>query len=106
MGLYDYLKKEYKTDYLLTGRLNQDALEGLFSKLRFLGRNERTFGALRFKQLLRNFILGASNCLPVSAACNVHDESESKNKKRSQTELNQFSRILSIDKINQIEGNF
>jgi hypothetical protein len=37
----------------------QDALENLFCQLRFLAGFEKTFGALKFKRLLRDYILGA-----------------------------------------------
>ena len=32
--LFEYLKKTYNIDYLMTARLNQDALENIFSQIR------------------------------------------------------------------------
>ena len=102
IGPYHELKKHYDVESVLTTRFNQDSLEGLFSRLRFAAGNDATFGALCFKQLLRNHILGVSNYLPISRFANIRDDSI---KKGSKEDIRWFSPKLSVEKVNELEGN-
>lgn len=64
--LYEDLRKEYGIKSIMTSRLNQDGLENIFSQLRYAGGADSSFGALAFRRLLRNFILGAGQHIPIS----------------------------------------
>ena len=75
-----YLQKCYKTHFsqitfILTAYLNSDALENLFSQLRYMGGigSNCKLGGLAFKTCLRNFILGAGDHIPVEKAASVAD---------------------------------
>ena len=65
--LFDQLKELYPDiSCILTTGLLQDALENLFGRLRYLAGNDKRFGALTFRRLLRNLILGDSDNIPIS----------------------------------------
>ena len=49
-------------EYILTSRLLTDALESLFGKLKWMAGLNNGFGALSFKRVLRNYILGRMSC--------------------------------------------
>ena len=64
--LFDELQELYpEVAYILTTRLLQDALENLFGRLRYLAGNDKRFGALTFRRLLRTLILGGDD-IPIS----------------------------------------
>ena len=64
--LFDELQELYpEAAYILTSRLLQDALENLFGRLRFLAGFDKTFGALKFRRLLRTLILGGGDEIPI-----------------------------------------
>ena len=60
--------------FILTSRLNSDALENLFSQLRWLGGlgSNNKLGGLAFRTCLRNFILGSGD-IPIEKASSVAD---------------------------------
>ena len=65
--LFDELQEYYPNiSYILTSRLLQDALENLFGRLRRLAGNDKSFGSLGFRRLLRSLILGAGDDIPIS----------------------------------------
>ena len=65
--LFDELREHYPDiTYILTSRLLQDALENLFGRLRHLAGNDKSFGSLGFRRLLRSLILGAGDDIPIS----------------------------------------
>ena len=65
--LFDEITQTYPdVTYILTSRLLQDALENLFGRLRRLAGNDKSFGSLIFRRLLRNLILGAGDDIPIS----------------------------------------
>ena len=76
MMLFEDLKSMYNVEYILTTRLNQDVVENLFSQLRYSGGSDPKFGALKFRQLLRDFILGATQFIPSSRGASVEDASD------------------------------
>ena len=64
--LFDELQELYpEVAYILTTRLLQDALENLFGRLRYLAGNDKRFGSLTFRRLLRTLILGGDD-IPIS----------------------------------------
>ena len=77
MALYDTLKEQYDIEYIMTCRLNQDALESMFGVLRAMEGIASQFGALSFMNRLRNYLLGAGGDIIIQGA-NVesteHDE--------------------------------
>ena len=75
--LYNDVKERYGITYILTTRVNQDALENLFSRLRSMGGANAQFGAVHFSHRLRNFILGAGRNIPIErAAVQLRDEDD------------------------------
>ena len=54
MMIFEFLRDKFGIKYILTSRFNQDALENLFGQLRFLAAFQKSFGALKFMQLLRD----------------------------------------------------
>ena len=69
--MFEDLTRLYGIRSLFTMRTNQDAVENLFSQLRFLAGNCRTFGRLQFEFVLRNFILGSGHQIPIEHAASV-----------------------------------
>lgn len=67
---------ENQIEFILTSRLLQDALESLFGKLRWMAGNNKSFGALAFKRILRNYILGCGDVIPPvkNSSVNADDE--------------------------------
>ena len=64
--LFEQLKELYpEISFILTTRLLQDALENLFGRLRYLAGNDKRFGALTCRRLLRSLILGAADDIPI-----------------------------------------
>ena len=64
--LFDQLKELYpEISCILTTRLLQDALENLFGRLRYLAGNDKSFGSLTCRRLLRSLILGAADDIPI-----------------------------------------
>ena len=78
LHLYHYMVQEYGISYIQTARINQDALENLFSVLRSMGGTDNRMGALSFMQRLRNYILGAGNDLTVETAVVLQTEENDK----------------------------
>ena len=66
--LFDDMVRQYQVNHIFTMRTNQDGIENLFSQLRFLGGNDRTFGSVKLETLLRNFILGSGHQIPIEKA--------------------------------------
>ena len=65
---------------MFTLYLLQDTLERTFGKIKWLAGSQRSFGALSFKRLLRNFILGCGEVIPQPKKSNVlPDEPENDN---------------------------
>ena len=60
-----------KVFFILTTYLLQDSLERVFGKIKWLAGSARSFGALSFKRLLRNFILGCGEVIPQPKKTNV-----------------------------------
>ena len=67
-ALFYQLKKCYGVNFLRTAKINQDALEQLFSILRAMCGQNSKFGALSFQRRLRDFILGAGKNLTIETA--------------------------------------
>ena len=65
-----------KIDFILSSRVLQDALESLFGKLRFMGGTNKSFGALSFKRILRNYILGCGDVIPQPKNSNISIDEE------------------------------
>ena len=65
LQLYAYLNESFGVYYIKTCRINQDALENTFSRIRVKGGNSRNPGALEFRQRFRLFLLGGCNKLAV-----------------------------------------
>ena len=62
--LFDEITQTYpEVTYILTSRLLQDALENLFGRLRRLAGNDKSFGSLIFRRLLRNLILAKAKVI-------------------------------------------
>ena len=59
LAMFDTLKEQYDISYIITCRLNQDALESMFGVIRGMAGLASQMGALSFMQRLRNYILGA-----------------------------------------------
>lgn len=74
--LFKDMQAEYKISYLITNRLNQDILEGLFSIMRYNGGLHDHPSPLEFKYRLRNYILGRNDGA-ISSAANVEDQQDS-----------------------------
>ena len=66
--MYQQISSIY-TLYLL-----QDTLERTFGKLKWLAGSQKSFGALSFKRLLRNYILGCGEIIPQPKKSNVLPE--------------------------------
>ena len=56
---------------MFTLYLLQDTLERTFGKIKWLAGSQRSFGALSFTRLLRNFILGCGEVIPQPKKSNV-----------------------------------
>ena len=56
--LYNHLRAKYNISYLLTNRLNQDALEHFFGYMRAMGGANTNADPVEFKYRLRKHILG------------------------------------------------
>ena len=78
MPLFESLKQEFDITYLLTSRINQDALEQLFSILRAMCGRYTEFSALSFLRRLRDYILGAGKDLSIEAANVIQSELDDK----------------------------
>ena len=63
--MFKDLQSKYQIEDMKTAKVNQDALENLFGVLAFMSGNGRNFGALDFRRLLRNYILGGGNVVPI-----------------------------------------
>ena len=70
------ISHENQIEFILTSRLLQDDLESLFGKLRYMAGNNKSFGALAFKRILRNYILGCGDVIPPvqNSSVEVDDE--------------------------------
>ena len=66
--LHQYLYAEYGIPFVMTYRLNQDALEQIFSILRAMGGMYTEFGSLEFLRRIRNLILGAGGDMSMELA--------------------------------------
>ena len=61
LELVDKLKRKYNATFLLTTRINQDALENLFSRIRYIGGADTHPGSVEFMSRLRLLVLGQSS---------------------------------------------
>lgn len=74
--LYDYLNLNYKVDYVLTARLNQDIIENFFSYIRGMGASNDHPHPLDFKYRLRWFILGKNSAAVFTESTNTEEHGE------------------------------
>ena len=71
-ALHSSLKSMYKVSYILTSRLNQDALESLFGRIRSFGGPNSHPTAVEFRYRLKLVLLGGST-KPIKG-CNVSED--------------------------------
>lgn len=73
-NLYEYLHEKYNLEYILTRRLNQDALENFFSQLRTRGGLNDHPTPLNALYRIRMMILGKTPGMVVSRSNTVDNE--------------------------------
>lgn len=77
LEMFDYLKKKYKIEYILTARLNQDVLENLFAYIREMGGANDHPSPLDFTYRLRWYILGKNSAAIFTENRNTLETGES-----------------------------
>ena len=73
LGLFHYLKNQYELKYILTSRLNQDALENLFSVIRSFSGLYINPTPPEFRYRLRLVLLGSRIRPPKGTNCTYED---------------------------------
>ncbi len=68
LALLSRLKEKYQAKFIMTSRLNQDIVENLFSRMRYMGGANTHPGCVEFMNRLRLLILGQSSELIVETA--------------------------------------
>lgn len=58
--LYEFVKVKYNVTYIMTYRLNQDALEHFFGRIRQMGVSHQHPSPVQFKYRIRSFLVGKS----------------------------------------------
>ncbi len=85
--LFEKLRGKYGAKFLMTSRLNQDNVENLFSRIRYLGGANTHPGSVEFMNRLRLLLLGQSSELVVSAASVATAEEEKETDRMLSQEL-------------------
>ena len=74
------ISKQIKVKYIILTsfdfpRFNTDCCENLFTQIKFIAgaSNTRRIGSLQFQQILRDFLLGAGNHIPISKSAAVQE---------------------------------
>ena len=68
LALLDKLRSKYQALFLMTSRVNQDCLENLFSRIRYIGGSDTHPGCVEFMNRLRLLVLGQSSAFVVETA--------------------------------------
>lgn len=69
--MLQYLSEKYKSEYIITKRINQDVLENFFVKIRGMGGTNIHPTPMEFKQRSRKYILGENSLYVISTGENT-----------------------------------